>query len=246
MRKKMKLTDVVIVASVQHTGTWFTIDFLQNFIPNKKEVAHMIEEKIQIESPTIIHSHLPIIYDLDMRVDMDWHSRRKLTMKDRSISLRTLEVLMNLFKVVIPVRDPLASILSREARHPDLRHFFIVDGFIELAQKYKDHPNVVFLPIDLPWDRSQRMKKLFEIMEHCSIDIESNRDLVRKFASNWEPKNTTPGNRFKELYKNKDIDQIRFLLGPKWAEVNYLQNMASIILPFLASVGYTRGDIGPW
>ena len=93
--------------------------------------------------------------------------------------------MINLFPTVIPVRDPFAAILTREARHPNLRHFFIVDNFIELAQIYHKHPNVIFLPIDLPWTEEQREEHLKKVALHCGLDIDSNLIHIKEYAKNF-------------------------------------------------------------
>ena len=159
--------------------------------------------------------------------------------------MQTIISMCNIFKTVIPVRNPVAAILSREARHPQLRHFYIVDGFLALATELSKHPNVMFLPIDMTDDVAVRRKLLLDILVHCEIDPAPHGAYLDEIATNWEPKNATPGNKFVEPYRNKDMDQLKLMLGPKYTEIEYFINMASVILPFLYSVGYTREGIMP-
>ena len=239
---------IVFVPSVQHTGTWFIIRFLQNFFPSVIEADKVWKHKTLPELPCILHSHFPIIHRPEIQIDMDWWSRRQMALKDRFLDLRTIELLVGMFKTVIPVRDPLAAILTRETREPQLRHFFIVDGFVELAQRFRHHPNVVFLPVDLPWDEQKRRKMLIKVLKHVGghPNNEENKEIIDKWAIDWRPENKTPGNQLKEFYQQGDIDKILYYLGPKRAEVKYLSNMAAIIHPFLVDLGYTKGDINLW
>ena len=263
----MNLKDIISVFSVQHTGTWFAINFLKNFIPRSKELTFVLEADDMkpldanvlhrscysqpLEEPTIVHVHLPIVRYLNFEVNFcsTWFEQTWLMSqgKMRSLPVDTLLMLCNFFKVVIPLRDPFAAILSREARQPQFRHFVIVDGFIALATEFARHPNVKFLPIDLyEGDADQRRKLLTDVLHHCSIDIDTNQAVIDRVANEWKVENPTPGNRFKQAYSDKDTDQLMQMLGPKWAEVEYLKNMASILHPFMTNLGYKRGDLGPW
>lgn len=255
----LALSDIAIVASVQHTGTWFTINFLRNFFPHVRELTFLLEsneDKEKLDSnynykydlplpgPTVAHIHFPIVHNVSMDIDRpptsfekDW--AEALSMK-RAVSTSTILMLCNFFKVVIPVRDPVAAILSRETRHPQFRHFFIVDGYVALATEFAKHPNVVFLPIDMVDDVSSRMDLLKSVMHHCSVDMKANKHTMILYANRWAPENVTPGNELKALYNKGNIAALKERLGPKWAEIEYLRNMASIILPWMASLGYTR------
>lgn len=242
----MVLNDIVFVPSIQHTGTWFTIRFLQNFYPTAVEADKVWKNQSLPEGRCVLHSHFPIVRQPEIQIDMDWWSRRQMTLKDHFLDLRTIELLASMFKTVIPVRDPLAAILTRETREPHLRHFYIVDGFVDLAQRFWGHPNIFFLPVDLPWDVKKRVGVLVKLLKHLEIPVKPQKDLLHEFAEAWMPQNKTPGNRLKKLYRSGDIGKIHQLLGPKVAELKYLSNMAAIIHPFLVDLGYTKGDIALW
>jgi molybdopterin-guanine dinucleotide biosynthesis protein A len=242
----MVLNDIVFVPSIQHTGTWFTIRFLQNFYPTAVEADKVWKNQSLPDGRCVLHSHFPIVRQPEIQIDMDWWSRRQMVLKDKFLDLRTIELLASMFKTVIPVRDPLAAILTRETREPHLRHFYIVDGFVDLAQRFWGHPNIFFLPVDLPWSKQKRTEELIKLLEHLEIPVKENMEMLQQFSAEWKPQNVTPGNKLKQLYQNGDIEQIRYLLGPKVAELKYLSNMAAIIHPFLVDLGYTKGDIALW
>jgi hypothetical protein len=257
----MDMRYIVFIPSVQHTGTWFTINFLKNFIGRVRELTFILEkpEKAQadvnyvhsysepLKEPTITHIHFPIVRHLNFDVNFpegrffrDWYANLGTL---RSVSIQTILTMANFFKTVIPIRDPVASILSREARHPQLRHFFIVDGFVTLAKEFANHPNVKFLPIDLYTTPESRRKLLVEVMKHCQLDYTQYAGILDPWSENWPVENKTPGNRFKQMYNEGDVDGLRLALGPKMAEIEYLKNMASIILPFMESLGYSRSQV---
>ena len=248
----------VFVPSVQHTGTWFTIDFLRKFFPRNRELTFALEaaEKPEAENidyapkyadaagqATILHLHLPISTGIneDSTNGTPFHRKWYANLKScRSLPVSTLLLFCNLMKTVVPLRDPLAAILTRETRHPQFRHFCIVDGFVALATEFARHPNVVFLPIDRAQDTSERLAILINVAAHVGIDPDDYRETLIELAERWPVANDTPGNRFKEAYTAGDMQALQTMLGPKWAEVEYMKNMMSIILPFLASQGYRR------
>lgn len=250
----------VFVPSVQHTGTWFTINFLRRFFPDVRELTFAFESipkpgaaDISFEhkydhplgSDGVLHVHLPIMRDPDMDSmappETRFHRRWYANLGGmRSLPVSSLLAFCHIMKAVIPLRDPLAAILTREARHPQLRHFFIVDGYIALATEFSKHPNVKFLPIDRATDIQGRFDILAGVAKHVGIDPEENMPFLMDVADSWSVSNDTPGNRFKEAYAAGDIKELQKMLGPKWAEVEYMKNMMSIILPFLAAQGYRR------
>ena len=259
----MRLQDIVFVPSVQHTGTWFTINFLKNFFPRSKELTFLLEnddmktedanylyrpEYLQpLDRPTVVHVHLPIIRnpEHDMDIFGTWfnHTWIQNLSTRRSLPVQVLLLFCNFFKTVIPVRDPMAAILSREARNPQFRHFCIVDGYVALATEFAKHPNVKFLPIDMAESVEKKAELLWNVVSHVGLQPSEHTDLIREVAVSWKPENITPGNRFKQMYYENDLHGLRHTLGQKWAEVEYLRNMSSIILPFMADLGYTRSQL---
>jgi len=253
----MKLSDIVFVPSPQHTGLWFTIKFLNLFIPKIRELTFLLESGVKdehadvnyihkyeypLDEPTIVHIHFPIVQHLNFDVNYPTNQFQRRWYANlatlRAAPVQTILMFCNFFKTVIPIRDPFAAILTREARHPQFRHFFIVDNFVALATEFAQHPNVKFLPIDMVDSVEQRRSILLGVLKHCSIEPVD--ELVNMVATKWIPENVTPGNRFKKLYEEGKIDELRMLLGPKWAEVEYLKKMSSLIMPFMSELGYSR------
>ena len=101
----------------------------------------------------------------------------------------------------------------------------------------------MFLPIDIPMTPERRAELLRKVIAHCGFDPANYLPLLTKMAHEWPVSNPTPGNRHKELYKAGRIQELQILMGSKWAEIEYLKNMASIILPFMADLGYKRRDL---
>lgn len=242
----MKLSDIIFVPTVQHTGTWFVLNFLKRFIPTIRESTVIFKNNRPITEPMIIYTHFPIMHKTNFQFDMDFPFEHEIKENKKSMPVKAISMITNLFRTVIPLRDPFAAILTREARHPELRHFFIVDAFKKVAEMFASHENVKFFPIDLAADEERRRSLLIDTLVHCGIDPNPHHDIICSTAKEWKPENSTPSNRFRAMYQNKDIYGIKTQLGAKWAEIEYLKNSASIILPLLEAVGYTKGDIDLW
>jgi hypothetical protein len=229
----MKTKSIIFVPTIQHTGTWFLLNFLQNFTPNLIENLGCMKKEGRISKPVIIHPHFPIRGELG----------KEEIETSKTMSVGEIYILSKIFKTIIPIRDPMAAILTREARHPELRHFYIVDAFLQVATRFVGNPNVKFFPIDLYKTFEERRKLLISIVNHCQINPDLHGDLIDTFARKWKVKNKTPSNRFKKLYIGKDLSRLEFLLGPKWAEIEYLKRQGGVIAPFLFNLGYSGGDL---
>ncbi|MCP4475390.1 MAG: hypothetical protein GY821_12660 [Gammaproteobacteria bacterium] len=244
----MKLKDIIFVPSVQHTGTWFVLRLLEKFGYEIKTTKDILDGKV-IESgkKTVIHTHFPITNNLNKIVPNDPFELRTYN-SDAPLCINSIVMLSNMFKTVVPIRDPLAAMLTREARHPELRHFFIVDGFVQMANYLSDNSNTMFFPVDLLAHKEKnRRDMVLKTLKHCGIEIDEEAEgKIDEVVYHWKAENDTPNNRFKELYKEKDIFTIDYLLGAKIAEVEYLKNKAAIIHPFLFEIGYTKGDLDLW
>lgn len=214
---------MIFVPTVQHTGTWFILRFIEKFGYEIKQARFIIRDHEPVKKNTVIQAHFPMtesgtVYDYS-------HPHYNI-----------IKLLTNLMPTVIPLRDPLRAIITREARQPNLRHYYIVDGFVTLAKEYSEHPNVLFAPIDLKTDYIARHALLTNIARHCGFDTES--PIIEEVAREWPKENPTPDNRFEEIYNKKDWEQLKYLFGPKVAELEYLKSRQHPIKPFLDQHGY--------
>jgi hypothetical protein len=243
----LKLSEVIFIPSVQHTGTWFALNLFKRFGFGLSTAREFLDGTIaRVEEPTLLQVHLPISNNLDKIIANDPFELRTYD-TSAPMCMNSIIMLSKIFKTIVPIRDPLAAILTREARHPELRHFYIVDGFLQMARHLSGNSNVMFLPIDLMEHSGNRKDLLIRMLNHCEISVtEENEEIVNEVAHIWKSENDTPNNRFKKHYDEGNISKILFMLGAKEAEVEYLKNQASTILPFMASLGYTKGDLNLW
>lgn len=245
----------IFCPTMPQSGTWFVLRLFERFgykIEHTGEIQSRIEDRILNQDvPIILHTHVfPFYYNPEPYKE-SWPSFggdpiQEYIVRKNKLSMGGIKLLCSMFKTVIPIRDPLACLLTREARAPNLRHFYIVDGFVEIIRELADHPNVVFFPVDLDLTFDERKKLLVDVVSHCGIDPVSVDTILGDVATHWKKENVTPNNRFHEPYAAGDIGKIREWLGPKWAEVAHLKNMGGILTPFLSNLGYNEKKTLIW
>jgi hypothetical protein len=156
------------------------------------------------------------------------------------------EKLIGLFPTAVTLRDPLASLLTREGRRMDDHQQYLVDGYESLA---KSKRTFFKLPVDLYADkpckyRCELLKGLFSF-----LDISVGEKYIRKTASEWRVRENIQddpsvssfakkrASQLKNWYRLGNIKEI-FKVIPKCYE--YLKSKESIIRPMLEEAGYTN------
>ncbi len=215
------MSQPIIVCSVQHTGSWFAIDFLRKHsnVTGKPVLCKQIRDE----------GHFPVLAGLRKTVV---HFHINLKEGAEFTYPETLTNLVNHHGAIVPIRDPLRAIITRNARHPDLNHNYIVDGFLWLARAYKEMPDkFCFIPINLPIDRQRTMR---EVLEFADLPYEP---YVQKYAKQWRapPYNVSRNTPAKTAYLLGNDWTVSNLLPEPWA---YLHEHADEIAPFLRGLGY--------
>lgn len=244
---------MIFCPTAPQSGTWFVLRFFERlgFRIEHTGVITREQKTIDISVPTILHCHVFPFYYIPQPYKESWPSfggdpiEEHIVRKDK-LSIYAIQLLASMHKTVIPIRDPLASLLTRENRAPNLRHFYIVDAYVEIARKLAPLPNVFFLPVDLKRNYQERKECLIEMLVHCNISPAEHMEEVEKTAKEWKRENVTPNNKFYAMYHTGDIRGIEALLGQKVAELTHLRNMSGFLAPFLGSLGYNARKTLIW
>ena len=247
--------NVIFSPSAPQSGTWFVLRLFEKLgckIEHVGEIMDRVEDRaLRPDGPIILHAHIFPFYYCPSPYKESWPSFggdpiQEYIVRKNKLSMGGIKLLASMYKTVIPIRDPLASLLTRETRAPNLRHFYIVDAFVEMARELAGHPNVQFLPVDLNLTFDERRQLLENVIFHCGLDINEHNVIIGDVATHWKKENVTPNNRFWEPYENGDMVTIQNLLGPKWAEVLHLKNFSGILTPFLSGLGYNEKKTLLW
>jgi hypothetical protein len=232
---------VIYVISVQHTGTWFAIDFLRGHSKVRNEIFQWKDVRVCQAFPPLE----PDIWDI-MHVHLGtcWHHTTDFAEYDSALDMKCqmpllADMFVKTFPTVMPVRDPLRAIITRQIRHPDKTHNYIVNGFIYMAQvweRMEEMGPVVFLPVDLNITAPlyDKVTALSRILTMLDLPIEP---YVEEYARKWEAPayNTTPDVALKNWCKAGEKEKVKEALPTEWA---YLQAHESKIRPFLEHLGY--------
>ena len=196
-----------VVPSVNHTGTWFVLGFLSEH-PSCYEAVDIasVLARNSVNVGAAIHFHVggsPQLWD-------------------------AYDGLMETGRVIIPLRDPMLCLCTRQQRHPFLDHNYIVEGFKRLAET-KD---ATFFPVDT--DPSQRSDILCRVL--TALDWPIDPAYVDFWARTWARRNTVGENTSeKNLYRDGDYGLLRKRLTP---EFDNLLAARDTLVPFLKEQGY--------
>ena len=208
--------NVAVVASVNHTGTWFLLRFLEAH-PRSTDRFEIFDALARnaFNERSILHFHVagePPLWDL-------------------------FDAVLPTGRVLVPVRDPLAAMITRHARHPFLDHRYIATGFARLAA---NPGSATFLPIDLPERVFDRAAGLSTVLRSVRWDADPN--LVASRAGSWGKENSIGYDTAeKAWYRAGDFSNLRRTIG---REIEALLDLRSEIRPFLEDLGYK--DLSWW
>ncbi len=232
---------VIYICSVQHTGTWFVIEFLKRHSRIREVLFQWRDVRICNAFPKLE----PNIWDMvHTHCGTCWHHQTDMSEYDDTLDMKCMMPMMadmwiKTMPTVMPVRDPLRAIITRQIRHPEKTHNYIVNGFIYMAQVWErmdEMSPVNFLTVDLHIERSlsERIKALNSVLHTVGLDEEP---YVTEYAKKWEaPKfNITPDVPLKNWCKAGEMEKVKAELPIEW---EYLQSKEQHIRPFLESLGY--------
>ncbi len=215
----------VFVLSVQHTGTWFTIDMLRwnPAITQFIELHNVLyaNEAIERDGRPLIHVHL-----------CDEHAEHPE--KFKHVTTPVAEAISTVAPVIIPLRDPLLAMITRHVRQPDLDHSYIVRAFSAMAESSVLTKRCCFLPIDAREDETARRLRLRNVHEFLGLPWHDGLDEI---ATQWKAPayNVTPDHELKQAYHAGDLLAIRRAMP---VEFDLLRDNARLIGEFLRSKGY--------
>ena len=205
----MSKKDYVFFPTVYHTGTWFVAGILHHRAGYL--FANYTDDKIKPRSTV----HFDITGKLDIEKAIDHF-------KDNYL--------------VIPIRDVLASVISRKRRFPDKPATSIIDGFIVIA-KLLNELNPFYFPIDLyekPKDRERLLISLEKYLGKRFVDV--NNITKWEFAEIWWPENVgTASFELKQAYELGETEYLKHVIPEEW---EYLIKKQSILQPFFEKLGY--------
>lgn len=225
--------NIIFLPTVQHTGTWFCANFLlrHSAIPSARDL-HTLKDGFIDYGRAVIMAHLAgeecdpdILAEKGVyHTDIEKHWPREI-----------ISELCGPYPTFSTIRDPLASLVSRQVRIPDHRHFYLIDGFLSLARIWEQH-RFPLVSVDRYNDKcfSERRKLLQEILAYVGLPEEA---YVKLWAATWPVinPNREPEGTLHSALQQGDLSTLR---GAIPDEYDYLKSHEATLRPFLEEQGY--------
>ena len=194
------MIDPVCVFSVQHTGTWFTCEFLLALHATHGTTKDDVREWFMLEDG---RQSLPD--SDDKRPVIQSHLSAGDVPIKKHISIDLAKQLTRCWPVIVPVRDPLLSLITHQIRHPLLDARYIVHALARLAE-LADH--VTFLPVDGP--ECRRVETLHNVaLEASGIMLPAHTPDFSATPWTAPAYNVTPADHvLKRAYDRRDMQPI--------------------------------------
>ena len=220
------MSKLIFLPTIQASGTWFCINLLRAHpaITYFSVLSDVDESKLD-RNTSLVQVHFGMT---NFAPEESWDAEYKKKFAPIDIVEKWMK---RADKVVVPVRDPLAALLSAYKRPHPLRP--IVDGFVTLAGWPKE--NIFIFPIDLylqktPVERYGALCSLFDYLEL------SREGFLSDLADKWNFVNTMGRYELKRFYDQGLFANIR----GHAPEVEYLMSKRDVLRPFLDAVGYGK------
>ena len=220
---------IIFLPTVQHTGTWFTIDFLRKnirldaFIEGwilksittyKNPLSQIIYggESFAVDGTTLIQTHIT-----------KWQNSDGLIQRGFTPDSTLFTILLCSVPTILPLRDPLLSILTSRHRHiRDDQGADVMDLVHIWAQTARDFHdlkkeiNPFYLPVDLLAKATpeQREVKLRQLLSFCGLPVATSEEHIKQTAARWIPvRPTADTTGYKRHYATGDVDYFKKLMG---------------------------------
>jgi hypothetical protein len=218
---------LIALLTVPNTGTWF----LQNLIASSPDVVKTVNQNqcyFGVMRREINRHNFK--YEPKCNIDHVLYQRH-ITGKQTHGEIDLLAIG---HRAVIPMRDPLSSLISRKHRNPQVPMYEHVDAFEYCATSPWINNSFVF-PIDTPSFKGSayhRLDMARRMFEHLKIREPAN---LVSWAKDNEPKNSMGGYEQKDAYACGDLGcATSCCVG----EFEYLKSKRDVLVPWLIDLGY--------
>ena len=225
---------VIFIPTVQHTGTWFIIDFLRKHSKVNDEVFFWRDVRINLKTPPLKEGILDIMHvHIAGDRNQSWMPE-PVDLKGKCHLPMIMDAFIDAWGAVIPLRDPLRAVITRQARHPGLDHTHMVSGYLYLAELWNRWANIIFIPIDTDIPLMERKILLIDALSLYNLETES---YVKEYTFNWKAPdyNISSPTRLKVDYQVGNVEEMQKAIPKEWKA---LKDNEEVLRPFLEAMGY--------
>ncbi len=222
---------VIVLASINHTGTFF----VEHFFRNHSAVDACVGLTQVIKNDTLLFRRVGSgAYEEGLRPAGTTLVQGHLN----NNNVRHLQLLSLFNPMIVPMRDPLLALISTVVRNPGNDPMHQVDQLLALGDCFIRMQHVYqpfFLPVDLLAKETgvKRYEALRDMQHHCGIKAEV--DYTRDVAKSWEYVNSGGDYGLKRSYVEGDKKPIWAKLA---APIGIMQSYEDKVRPMLENIGY--------
>lgn len=173
-------------------------------------------EHIPANTKAVIHTHIdvniPVIRAMHARVPKAAH---ELALHHyQHLNEIMIESFSETLPTLIPMRDPLLSIITRHTRHPEQApHTYLATSWRYVP--YDNDPH--YLPVDLSFSEDERVDRIGRALRHCQVPPWPG---VTAYAKAWKPVNSVSGaTAARQAYARRDVG---------WFEEHFPEEMCAL------------------
>ena len=214
------------IASVPHTGTHFLKAFLEPFHNNTVETPQLRKNEAKFSRR----------YDDGPR-GLNPTTSNLVWGHFTPRNMNQIESISQWFTTIIPLRDPLAALVTREHRHPEKTHEHILDAFNLMIDFHAQNDGAFAVPVDLLHNEPSRASWLRMVLSNAGLSSHQLAvEMTGKWAAAWPKSQHNSRGRYeqKKVYERGAMDQLVGIQG----EIEVLQEMENKFRPFLEARGY--------
>src|SRR3990167_3529199 len=221
---------ILFLPTVQHTGTWFLIEFLRAH----PEVKHFVELQALRKNHSFIED--PVSGQKGLVPN-------QVNLIQGHFQLEFMHLILSFAAAcptVIPLRDPLASVLTavnRKRTQGNVDYSYIVDRWVLMTTTVwlnRDFYKPLFVPLDLVERAGVEVKfeLLGAVLGHMGLGYTKH---AVRWADEWPYHNSRGEYPLKDLYLTRDATAIAHEVPGEWEALRRAQY---ILRPMLEQMGY--------
>lgn len=216
---------IILLASVPHTGTIF----LQQFVEQHPEIGNVVglSQLVNGRSGGLEDPYRAQRGMVPGTTNLVWTHIQHQT-------LDAIRAFHHHVPTIIPLRDPLLSLITAKKRREDAHHVWIVENWLMLRVFIWPYGDAAYYPVDLESKKpyNERRQNLHKIIEYCGLPADN---YVDEYAHRFQPANSRGEYELKTMYKDGDFAQLRLHLKK---EIEHLQANEDVLRPMLEEIGY--------
>lgn len=208
----------IFLPTVRHSGTIFLLEFfrLGGFPTVNLDRTLFAGDHIPHHTAAVIHTHI----DVNLPVVKALHARAPKPAHELAINfyeylnLPLADALGRTLPMVIPMRDPLLSVITRHTRHPEQApHTYLIRSWEWIHDAYGLQP--FYVPVDQERSKSDRVSLLMAMLRHCEIQPWAH---APGYAEAWKSVNSVAGaTEARAAYARRDKGWFEEHFPEEWA-----------------------------